>query len=337
MLVGGIGVAVGVEVAFVGVSAAEAGALDLDADTDCEQAAVSYAPPGLSLISCRHPWLAPWAVLFRPFGACSTFPHSTQRLAPLHSFAPSELGIISRPDACVCAFEAPIPNLGSYFCCCDVGHGFCIHSIMKIGVGSRLSAREQRCAQRGHCSRHERSCEAAEECSPRRKAWVRHQNHLQPRRGERECLIPQEISCCISSSRPRADIHRSGPRFAMICSPISRRDCSRDERNCLDHQRSNGANDHVHMLIRVRLAHSASDIARVVKANSSRWVWEKHSAGFAWQTGYGVFSVSESTVVAVTKYIAEQEEHPKKRSFQEEFVVFLKKNRVEYDPKYIWD
>jgi REP-associated tyrosine transposase len=99
----------------------------------------------------------------------------------------------------------------------------------------------------------------------------------------------------------------------------------------------NGANDHVHMLIRVRPAHSASEIARVVKANSSRWVREKHSAGFAWQTGYGVFSVSESTVVAVTKYIAEQEEHHKKRSFQEEFVAFLKKNRVEYDPKYIWD
>jgi len=50
-----------------------------------------------------------------------------------------------------------------------------------------------------------------------------------------------------------------------------------------------------------------------------------------------VFSVSESTVAAVTKYIAEQEEHHKKRSFQEEFVAFLKKNRVEYDPKYIWD
>jgi putative transposase len=99
----------------------------------------------------------------------------------------------------------------------------------------------------------------------------------------------------------------------------------------------NGANDHVDMLIRVRPAHSGAEIARVVKANSSRWARQKHSAGFAWQTGYGVFSVSESTVVAVTKYIAEQEEHHKKRSFQEEFVAFLKKNRVEYDPKYIWD
>jgi putative transposase len=99
----------------------------------------------------------------------------------------------------------------------------------------------------------------------------------------------------------------------------------------------NGANDHVHMLIRVRPAHSASEIARVVKANSSRWARQKHLAEFAWQTGYGVFSVSESSVVAVTKYIAGQEEHHKRQSFQEEFVAFLKKNHVEYDPKYIWD
>ena len=82
---------------------------------------------------------------------------------------------------------------------------------------------------------------------------------------------------------------------------------------------------------------SAAEIARVVKANSSHWVREKHSAEFAWQAGYGVFSVSESSVADVTKYISGQEEHHKKRSFQEEFVAFLKKNRVEYDPRYIWD
>jgi REP element-mobilizing transposase RayT len=99
----------------------------------------------------------------------------------------------------------------------------------------------------------------------------------------------------------------------------------------------NGANDHVHMLIRVRPAHSAAEIARVVKTNSSRWVREKHSAEFAWQTGYGVFSVSESGVADVTKYISGQEEHHKERSFQEEFVAFLRKNHVEYDPRYIWD
>ena len=61
----------------------------------------------------------------------------------------------------------------------------------------------------------------------------------------------------------------------------------------------NGIADHVHMLVRIRPAHSPAEIARVVKANSSRWVHEKWDAGFAWQTGYGVFSVSESSVAAV--------------------------------------
>lgn len=99
----------------------------------------------------------------------------------------------------------------------------------------------------------------------------------------------------------------------------------------------NGEPDHVHMLIRVRPALSAAEIVRTVKANSSRWVREKHSAGFGWQTGYGVFSVSESSVADVTEYIARQHEHHQKRSFQEEYIAFLKKNHVEYDPRYIWD
>jgi len=95
--------------------------------------------------------------------------------------------------------------------------------------------------------------------------------------------------------------------------------------------------DHVHMLLRVRPVHSASEIARIVKTNSSRWMRERHSPEFAWQTGYGVFSVSESNTAAVKKYIAGQQEHHKKHSFQEEFVAFLKRNRVEFDPRYIWD
>jgi putative transposase len=99
----------------------------------------------------------------------------------------------------------------------------------------------------------------------------------------------------------------------------------------------NGTADHVHLLVRLRPAQSAAEIARVVKANSSRWVREKHCPQFAWQTGYGVFSVSESSVDAVTKCIAGQQEHHKKRSFQEEYVAFLKKNHVNYDPKYVWD
>lgn len=99
----------------------------------------------------------------------------------------------------------------------------------------------------------------------------------------------------------------------------------------------NGVVDHVHMLIRVRPAHSAAEIVRVVKTNSSGWMRAKYSAQFGWQTGYGAFSVSESNAASVARYIAGQEEHHKKRSFQEEFIAFLKKNHIEYDERYIWD
>jgi REP element-mobilizing transposase RayT len=99
----------------------------------------------------------------------------------------------------------------------------------------------------------------------------------------------------------------------------------------------NGTADHVHLLLRVRPAQSAAEMARVVKANSSKWVRAKWNPKFAWQTGYGVFSLSESNVAPVRRYIARQEEHHKKQTFQQEFVAFLKKNNVAYDERYIWD
>jgi REP element-mobilizing transposase RayT len=90
------------------------------------------------------------------------------------------------------------------------------------------------------------------------------------------------------------------------------------------------------MLVRIRPAQSAAEMARVIKTNSSRWARVKRK-DFAWQTGYGVFSVSESNVASVSKYIAKQEEHHRKRSFQEEYLAFLKKNKIVYDERYIWD
>ncbi len=93
----------------------------------------------------------------------------------------------------------------------------------------------------------------------------------------------------------------------------------------------NGTADHVHMLLRIRPAQCVADVVRTVKTNSSRWMREKWNRKFAWQTGYGAFSVSESNVSAVSKYIAAQEEHHRKRSFQQEFVAFLKKNGIAYE------
>lgn len=59
--------------------------------------------------------------------------------------------------------------------------------------------------------------------------------------------------------------------------------------------------------------------------------------GVYWQTGYGVFSVSGSLLAATSKYIAEQEQHHRKSSFRDEFLVFLKKNGIAYDERYIWE
>jgi hypothetical protein len=87
----------------------------------------------------------------------------------------------------------------------------------------------------------------------------------------------------------------------------------------------------------MRPAQSAAEIARVIKTNSSRWVHDKWHAEFAWQAGYGLFSVSESNVAAVTRYIATQEAQHRKCTFQEEFLAFLKKNNVAYDDRYLWD
>ena len=100
----------------------------------------------------------------------------------------------------------------------------------------------------------------------------------------------------------------------------------------------NGTADHVHLLLRLPPSVSIAEAMRVLKANSSRWVhekWPSHST-FGWQTGYGAFSVSQSNVSAVLRYIVNQEEHHRKVSFQEEFVTYLQRHGIEYDGRYIW-
>ena len=82
-----------------------------------------------------------------------------------------------------------------------------------------------------------------------------------------------------------------------------------------------------------------SDAVRVLKTNSSKWVHEQWPtrSKFAWQTGYGAFSVSKSNAAAVTKYIADQEKHHRRKTFQEEFLEYLKKHEIAYDERYIWE
>ena len=101
-------------------------------------------------------------------------------------------------------------------------------------------------------------------------------------------------------------------------------------------QAINGMADHVHMLVGLPPGISISDALRFIKANSSRWAAEKWRSSFAWQMGYGAFSVSKSHIPAVLDYIHNQEHHHRKMTFQEEFIRFLKKYEIEYDERYIW-
>ena len=100
----------------------------------------------------------------------------------------------------------------------------------------------------------------------------------------------------------------------------------------------NGTADHVHLLVSLPPTVAISDALRFLKSNSSGWVhdkWPKRRT-FAWQLGYGAFSVSKSNVPEVLKYIANQEAHHRKLSFKEEFIEFLKKHEIEYDERYLW-
>jgi hypothetical protein len=76
---------------------------------------------------------------------------------------------------------------------------------------------------------------------------------------------------------------------------------------------------------------------REIKSASSRWMHETCGVeGFEWQEGYGAFSIGWAQVDATVAYITRQEEHHAKRDFQSEFVAFLKRHRIEYDPRYVW-
>ena len=73
----------------------------------------------------------------------------------------------------------------------------------------------------------------------------------------------------------------------------------------------------------------------LIKANSSKWMNE-HGSRFAWQKGFGAFSVSKSALDSVANYICTQEKHHTKMSFEEEFLALLRKHKIEYDPKYVF-
>ncbi len=100
-----------------------------------------------------------------------------------------------------------------------------------------------------------------------------------------------------------------------------------------------GIEDHVHLLVSLSRQACISDTLRDLKSNSSGWIHETFPTqrSFAWQSGYGAFSVSFSALDSVRKYLENQKEHHAKQTFQEEFIAFLKLHELEYDERYIWD
>lgn len=100
-----------------------------------------------------------------------------------------------------------------------------------------------------------------------------------------------------------------------------------------------GYTDHIHILCMLSKKIALMTLMEKLKANSSKWIKTKggHYADFYWQDGYGAFSVSPRGVDAVIAYIANQHAHHDRKTFQDEHRAFLKKHRVEFDERYVWD
>jgi len=98
-----------------------------------------------------------------------------------------------------------------------------------------------------------------------------------------------------------------------------------------------GMPDHIHVLFGMRPTQSLSDLMKDIKGGSSLWINEKKlvRGKFSWQEGYGAFSYGKSQIDGVIKYIQQQEQHHKKRSFEEEYIELLKLFNVEFNEKYI--
>ena len=103
--------------------------------------------------------------------------------------------------------------------------------------------------------------------------------------------------------------------------------------------RVGGVADHVHLAIRLSRTFTTAKLVEELKTSSSKWLKTQSSglSDFAWQRGYGAFSVGPSDLDALRRYIDQQEEHHRTKSFQDEYRAFLTKYGIEYDERYVWD
>jgi REP element-mobilizing transposase RayT len=103
--------------------------------------------------------------------------------------------------------------------------------------------------------------------------------------------------------------------------------------------KSGGIEDHIHLLLRIHPQFAISKTIQLLKSNSSKWINEeqKTTTEFRWQRGYGAFSVSQSMTETVKQYIANQREHHRRQSFEDEYLAMLRKHNIEFDPQYAFE
>jgi REP element-mobilizing transposase RayT len=101
----------------------------------------------------------------------------------------------------------------------------------------------------------------------------------------------------------------------------------------------NGVQDHIHILCLLSRKFAIKDVIKQSKTETSKWIKKKgpRFRNFQWQAGYGIFSVSQSNVAQVKRYIANQEEHHKRFTFQDEFRELCKRHGIAIDERYVWD
>lgn len=183
------------------------------------------------------------------------------------------------------------------------------------------------------------SAKGAATYQPRPSAWVR-----KPHKDVRAegpiypFSMPQSLSYLlihfIFSTRDRAPIILPAvrPTLHRYLATVARNsDCE-----CY---RVGGVEDHIHLAVRISRTMTTAELVERLKTSSSKWLKTQGPGltGFAWQRGYGAFSVGPTDLGALMNYIDAQEEHHRSHSFQEEYRAFLKRYGVEFDERYMWD
>lgn len=150
--------------------------------------------------------------------------------------------------------------------------------------------------------------------------------------------MPQSLACipihCIWSTKDRQPLIRpeiEKELFSYMAAIFRAHECPSPA--------INGTENHVHAVTMLSRKITVAKLIEEVKKSSSKWIKTKGELyrDFYWQSGYAALGVGQSNIEALKRYIANQKEHHRKKTFQEEYIAFLKKYNIEYDERYVWD